>query len=410
MSHMKSNFSSEFFSGNRARLRTLFSGSAPMIFTANGLMQRNSDIPFSFRQDSNFWYLTGLDMPEAMLVIDGDEEYLILPEMSPTDEVFGAPADLEIIKMKSGINDIVYMQEGWPRLAKRLKKVQHAATLTASPAFSKQYGFYTNPARKNLMRKLRNEQPDIELLDLRQHFMKMRMTKQKPELDALKQAIDITTATMKKIEKKLATYKYEYEIEADLSHGFRSRGAQGHAFAPIVAGGKNTCHLHYDKNNDSLADVSILYIDTGAEVENYSADITRTYTLKEAAKREKAVIEAVSVVAEYARGNIKPGISIRENEKLVEQFMGEKLRELGLIKTNTHENVRKYYPHACSHYLGLDTHDTGDYDAPLEENMVLTVEPGIYIPEEGIGVRIEDDVLVTKTGIKVLSEKLYNKL
>lgn len=404
---METFFNSEFFAGNRARLRTLFAGTAPIVITANGLLQRNGDSPYYFRQDSNFWYLTGLQIPDALLVIDKNKEYIILPEMSPVDEVLGAPPDVQYAIERSGIQDVMSLKQGWPLLAKRLKKVQHAATFSAAPVYAKHYGFYTNPARRSLIKKMRAENPDIELLDLRQHLMRMRMIKQPQELAAMQCAIDITIETMKEIEQKLSSYSHEYEIEAELSYGFRKRGASGHAFSPIVASGKNTCHIHYQANSDVLGDAKLLYIDTGAEVENYSADITRTYILREPAKRERAVLAAVEEVAEYAHSNIRPGITIRENEKLVEQFMGEKLRELNLIKTINSESVRKYYTHSCSHYLGLDTHDTGDYDAPLDENMVLTIEPGIYIPEENIGFRVEDDVVVTKTGIKVLSEKLY---
>lgn len=400
---MKSFFTSEFFAANRSRLRTLFTGTAPIVLTAHGLVQRNADTPYRFRQDSNFWYLTGLTTPGALLVLDKDQEVLILPEMSPTDEVFGAPMDFEVIRNISGVANIMYMKEGWSQLARRLKKVKHVATLSSPPAFVDHYGFYVNPARRALIKKIQSENTTIELLDLREHLAKMRIIKQKPELAALQEAITITLTGLEKVEKKLQNYGYEYEVEADLSHHYRFHGAFGHAFGPIVAGGKNTCHLHYEANTDSLRGVNLLYIDTGAEVEHYSADITRTYLLR-ASKREEAVVKAVREVADFALQNLKPGISVRDNEKVVETFMGEKLRELGLIKSITRESVRRYYTHACSHYLGLDTHDVGDYDVPLAENMVLTVEPGIYIPEEGIGVRIEDDVLITKTGVKVLSK------
>lgn len=377
-----------------------------MVFAAHNLLQKNSDTPYSFRQDSNFWYLTGLSLAGVILVIDQDCEVLILPEMTPIDEVFGAPPDFAQITKISGITDIRYMKDGLDWLSKLIKKSKYAGILPAPPAFSEHNGFYTNPARRSLVRKLRNAAPGIELLDLRQHLMKMRMVKQAPELLAIKRAVDITVKTLKRVEKRLSRYEYEYQIEADLTHGYRSGGAAGHAFSPIVAGGTNTCHLHYDRNNDSLKGASIIYIDTGAEVENYSADITRTYILREPAKREQAVITAVAEVSRFAQSNLHPGISLRENENAVEQFMGEKLRELGLISTISRESVRKYYTHACSHYLGLDTHDIGDYDAPLEPNMVLTVEPGIYIPEEGIGVRIEDDVTITSKGIEVLTDTL----
>ena len=134
--------------------------------------------------------------------------------------------------------------------------------------------------------------------------------------------------------------------------------------------------------------------------------MSRTVMSGEPSRRQRAVYEAVLAVQEYGFSLLKPGVIFREFEEQIVAFMGEKLRELGLIKTITDENVRKYFPHATSHYLGLNTHDVGDYDRPLEPGVVMTVEPGIYIPEEGIGIRIEDDVLITESGIKNLTERL----
>jgi Xaa-Pro aminopeptidase len=141
-------------------------------------------------------------------------------------------------------------------------------------------------------------------------------------------------------------------------------------------------------------------------VENYAADITRTYALGVPSKRQQQVSEAVQDVQKFALKLLKPGTSLRDYEQKVEELMGEKLLELGLIKTAEQRNIRRYYPHSTSHFLGLDVHDVGNYEQPLAAGMVLTVEPGIYIPEEKIGVRIEDDVLITKNGVEVLSKKL----
>lgn len=398
----KSLFDSQFFAGNRRRLRELFTDVAPIVISANGLLQRNADSPYLFRQDSSFWYLTGLDIPGVVLVMDGAKEYVIVPDLSPIDEIFGSPHDPAAIAARSGL-EVVGEKAGWKQLNARLKRVKHIATLSAAPAYSEQHGFYTNPARARLLKRFKAAQPDIELLYLGEHLAKMRVVKQPAELAAIKQAIAITSKALERVGGRLQKYGHEFEIEADLTHYYRSRGADGHAFPPIVAGGKNTCHLHYEANKDPLIDARHIYIDTGAEVEHYAADITRTYFLKPPTKREQAVYDAVVAVADFAKGRLEPGVTIRDNEKAVEKFMGERLKELGLIKANTKKNVRKYYTHACSHYLGLDPHDAGDYGAPLEPGMVLTVEPGIYIPEENFGVRIEDDVLVTKGGIEVLS-------
>lgn len=147
----------------------------------------------------------------------------------------------------------------------------------------------------------------------------------------------------------------------------------------------------------------------GAGVANYSADISRSWAVNPS-KRYQAIHSAVIEVTVFAKGLLKPGVLLKDYEQSVEHFMGEKLRELGLIKNIEHENVRQFFPHSTSHFLGIDVHDIGDYGLPLEAGVVLTVEPGIYVPEEGIGIRIEDDILITTDGIENLSGSLSNEL
>jgi Xaa-Pro aminopeptidase len=243
------------------------------------------------------------------------------------------------------------------------------------------------------------------LLDLRPHLTRMRSIKQDKELEAIQLAIDLTLKTIKQVHRKRDKYAYEYEVEADIDAGFRKEGRR-HAYEPIVASGANACTLHYVANDAPIDSGAFLLIDVGAEVSGYAADITRTFAINQPNKRQQAVLDAVVEVQEFAKAELRPGVFMKEYETKVGQFMGEKLRELGLIKLIEKEELRKYYPHATSHFMGLDVHDVADYDRPLEAGMVLTVEPGIYISAEGIGVRIEDDVLVTATGIEVLSGKL----
>jgi len=409
---MDSFFTSDFFTDNRAKLRQLFTGTAPIVITANGLLQRGGDSAFNFAQDANFWYLTGLDKPDLILVMDRDKEYLIVPARSASRETFdGAVATDELAK-RSGIKLVYNDEAGWEQLGGRLKKVKHVATIAMAPQYIESIGMYTNPARAHLIQKLKAENEDLELLDLSQHISRMRMIKQPEELLAIQNAIDITAATIKEVFKpaKVKGYAHEYEIEAAISQGFRKRGATGHAFTPIVASGERACTLHYVENNGAVAAGELVVTDIGAEAEHYAADISRTKALGEPSRRQLAVHQTVLDVQKYAMSLLKPGVMMKEYEQNVEQFMGEKLRELGLIKSISHENTRKYFPHATSHFLGLNVHDVGDYDRPLEAGVVLTVEPGIYIPEEGIGVRIEDNVLITDKGIKNLSGALPNSL
>ena len=409
---MNLHFNSDFFAGNRQRLRELFTGTAPIVVTANGLLQRGGDSSFPFAQDANFWYLTGIDEPDLILVMDRDKEYLIVPTRSQSRQAFDGVLDEKTLTKVSGIKLVYDESAGWEQLRNRLKKVKHVATIAAPAPYIDAYGLYTNPSRSSLVHRLKAEKNELELLDLGPHISRLRMIKQEPEIGAIQQAIDITVSSLKASfsKAKLSRYAHEYEIEAEVAKGFRSRGAEGHAFAPIVASGQRACTLHYVENSGKLSADELLVADVGAEVDHYAADITRTIALGKPSARQLAVHSAVLEVQEYAFGQLKPGVLLRDYEQKIEHFMGEKLRELNLIKTIEHDAIRKYYPHATSHFLGLNVHDVGDYDRPLEPGVVLTVEPGIYIAEESIGIRIEDDVLVTEKGIEILSRKLSREL
>lgn len=405
-------FTSEFFAGNRERLRELFTGTAPIVITANGLLQRSGDTTYPFQQDANFWYLTGIEEPDAVLVMDKGKEYLIVPFREGSRAAFDGAISTEILARRSGIETILGTKEGWKQLGVRLQKVKHVATIAAPPAFIDAYGMYTNPARRTLLRRMKEHNAQIELLDIAEHLVRLRMVKQPLELQAIQGAIDITAATLREITRpnKLANYAHEYEIEAELTRGFRKRGSRGHAFDPIIASGSNATTIHYLENSAALASDELIVMDVGAEYEQYAADITRTVSQAAPSRRQEQVLEAVLEVQQYAFSLLRPGVILKAYEEDIEHFMGEKLRELGLIKTIESENVRKYYPHAASHHLGLNVHDVSDYTRPLEANMVITVEPGIYIPEEAIGVRIEDDVRITETGIEILTADLPSRL
>jgi Xaa-Pro aminopeptidase len=238
------------------------------------------------------------------------------------------------------------------------------------------------------------------------------MIKQSAELKAMQAAIDITADSVKDALQpaRRKKYGYEYEIEAEVTAGFRRRGASGHSFEPIVAAGKRACTLHNVANDSALKRGELVIVDVGAEVEHYAADITRTVSLGKPSKRQREVHAAVLDVQNFALSLLKPGAKLKDYEKQVRHHMGEKLCGLGLIKSNTPKNVAKFYPHGTSHFIGLEVHDAGDHDRPLEPGVVVSCEPGIYIPKEGIGVRIEDDVLITKTGNKVLTAGLAGTL
>ncbi len=409
---MELSFTSQFFAANRQRLRALFRGTAPIVITAAGQLQRSGDNPFPFNQDANFWYLTGIDEPDLILVMDRDREYLIVPARSASREAFDGALDPTELSQQSGIQTIYDGVKGWEELGKRLKKVKQVATVAAPPAYVEVYDMYTNPARAALAQRLKDANPEIELLDLSQHIVKMRVIKQPVELAALQQAIDVTIKGIKETvtTAKLKKYRHEYEVEAELTRAFRRRGVK-HGFDPIIASGESACQVHPFEGAPVSPD-DLIMLDVGAEVNHYSADISRTYAINPPTKRQQQVFDAVLEAQEHAISLLKPGVNQYDYELEMEKFVGEKLRELGLIRTIEHATVRKYFPHATSHFLGLNVHDVGTHDRTLllEPGMVLTVEPGIYIRKERLGVRIEDDVLITPNGNKLLTGKLPRRL
>jgi Xaa-Pro aminopeptidase len=404
-------FSSDFFVSNRQRLKQRLNTDMPIVVTASGLLQRGADSSYPFTQDANFWYLTGIPDPDITLIMEGDREFLIVPIREGARVTFDGQIDNQALSSISGITDIINEASGWKRLDGMLEKSGRLATLAPAPMYIEQLGMYANPARSRLMERLGRHVSELELTDIRTELATLRMIKQTEEIKAIQAAIDITCLSLKEVmAKPPGSYEYEYQIEADLSRGFRFSGGQGHAFEPIVAGGVRACTLHNVTNSGRLRQGELVVIDVGASVEGYAADITRVYANGQPTKRQKDVFKAVKDVQAYALELLKPGVSLKSYEGKVVKFIGQQLKQLGLITNQKEESIREYFPHATSHFLGLNVHDVGDYQQQLKPGTVLTVEPGIYIPKEGIGVRIEDDVLITETGHKLLSNRLPAKL
>jgi Xaa-Pro aminopeptidase len=398
-------FTAEFFVGNRRRMRESLGDNRPIVVTANGLLQRGADSSYQFSQDANFWYLTGIEEPDIILVMDGEREFLIVPTREATREAFDGAVDVAQLRYISDIPDVLDEISGWTRMDGLLTVQPAVATLANAPTYIAELGMYANPARARLLKRLHKHVENLEVIDIRRELVHLRMIKQPEELAAIQLAIDATSETLNALltDSKLRRYKYEYELEADITRGFRLSGASGHSFEPIVAGGKRACTLHNIANTAPLATGELIVCDVGAEVSHYAADITRTVSKGKPTQRQRDVYRAVLAAQEYALSLLQPGIHLRTYEGKVATFVGRQLKELGLIKTLDHDSIRRYFPHATSHFMGLNVHDVGDYEQPLKPGVVITCEPGIYIPEEGIGVRLEDDVLIMPGGNQVLS-------
>lgn len=407
---MSQSFSSNFFKGNRRKLLNIIGNNDLLVLTGNGLLQKNADEPHSFKQDGNFWYITGVTIAESIYVNCKNEEFIILPKRSDYLNIFDGTFNTNEVSKVSGVKQVLDHEEGWQKLEEIVKKQKVINTLSPPPEFIDVYGFYVNPAKSNLFIRLRQINQEFEAKDINVVLRNMRMVKQKEELAAIRKAIEVTGNAIDKVKSNLVNLKYEYEIEALITYEFRKNGATGHSFSPIVSSGKNATILHHNSNNGELNTNELIQLDIGAEVDNYAADISRVISINEPNKRQKQIYDAVLEVQNYAIGLVRPGLIKKDLEISVHKFMGQKLIELGLIKQNIPDEVYKYYPHAVSHFMGYDVHDFGNYDNPLETGVVLTIEPGIYIPEEQIGIRIEDDILVSESGNENMSSKITRVL
>lgn len=376
-----------------------------VVDAAYSQVQRGNDAAFGFEQESNFWYLTGIDAPDWWLVMAGSKSWLVAPDIDPVHQVFNGSLSWQEAKKISGVDKVISRDESERLLRDLARKYRVVHTIGPDPR-AKHYDFNLNPAPAMMRRKLKRIFSEVR--DCRSELAKLRAIKQPEEIEAIRLAVGLTVENFKAVKQKLPDLKYEYEVEAEFTYGFRKSGARGHAYDPIVASGQNACTLHYNANDDPLEAGSLLLLDIGARVDGYAADISRTYAVGQPTQRQVAVHKAVESASREIISLLKPGLIITEYSERVDQIMKAKLTGLGLLQSV--DDYRKYFPHAISHGLGIDVHDSLGGPSELLPGMVLTVEPGIYIPEEGIGVRIEDDILITKDGHENLSAALSTAL
>lgn len=372
-------------------------------------MQRSNDCAASFEQESNFWYFTGINEPDWWVIIDGstNKSWLVAPEIDEVHRTFDGGLSNEEAKKISGIDTVVSHADSEKLLRDLARKHSIVYALGEHPQ-SEHFNFIENPAQKKLWTVLERIFNSVQ--DCRPELAKQRAIKQPEEIAAIKKAIRLTTEAFELVKNRLPEFRHEYEVEAEFDYYFKKHGAI-HAYDPIVAGGKNACTLHYNKNADRLKKNSLLILDIGARVDGYAADITRTFVIGQPTKRQMAVHKAVETAHFDIIKLLRPGVPVTTYQEKVDEIMKKALIGLGLMKgVDDDDNYRRYFPHAVSHGLGVDVHDSLGRPTNFESGMVLTVEPGIYIPEESIGVRIEDDILITATGSENLSRRLSTGL
>jgi Xaa-Pro aminopeptidase len=391
-----------FFTENRQSLTKSLKGGL-IVLSAYAAQQYTNDSAHAFTQESNFWYLSGIEEPDWLLIIDSTQHrsWLVMPNVTDVHKIFDGSLSAEDAKRISGADAVITEDESLVLLRSLAKRHSLVYTI-GQPPHAEYFNFVLNPAIERNKQMLTRIFANVE--DCRKELAGLRAIKQPEELKMIQKAINVTIDAFEAVRGAMNAYKYEYEIEAEFSSIIRKSGATGHAYAPIVASANNACTLHYSKNIDKLAAKTMVLMDVGASFGGYAADITRTYAKGELTKRQRDIHRAVEAAHHQIIDLITPLKSVEEYQKDVDAIMKDALSSLGL--QNDEAGVRRYMPHAVSHGLGIDVHDSLGAPKYFAEGMVLTVEPGIYVPEEKIGVRIEDDILVTATGRKNLSARL----
>jgi Xaa-Pro aminopeptidase len=392
----------DFFQNTREKLIEAIKD-MPVILTAYRGVQRCSDESWRFEQEANFWYLTGVEAADWLVIIADGQTTLVAPDVSQISQIFNGSLTPDAALATSGADRVMACDEGAALVRDLAKK--HREVKTILPQNAIDYEFTLNPAQAILAAKLRKNFDKVK--DVRPELHKLRAIKQPAEIMMLRRAINLTRAAFEIVKAELPSYTFEYEAQARFSYEFERVGAT-HAYDPIVAGGRNAVTLHYNANRAGLTPGDLVLMDVGARYGGYSADITRTFAYGVITERQKAVHAAVKKAQTEIIKLIRPGLIVKEYIEVSDLIMKNALQDLVLYKKE--EGFRKYFPHAVSHGLGIETHDPLGRPKTFQPGMALTVEPGIYIPEEGIGVRLEDDILVTETGHENLSRHLSDDL
>lgn len=362
-----------------------------------------------FKQENNFLYLTGLSIPNAIYLgyksSKGNMEYLFIQRSDPEREVWeGKKLSIEEAKEQSGISRVLYLDEFDNMLTAYAPAINRIFTNIGHQALDAplSYAMFR-------LQPVRERYPQIAILCITQIITPLRKIKSEWEIMQLQKAIDVTGKGIMDIWENAKPGMMEYELEAMLFYRIQRSGLKHWGFAPIIATGINAATLHYEKNECQIASNDLVLMDVGASNMNYSADISRTFPISGTFSRRQAdVYNAVLRVQKHIISMIRPGRTLGELQSKTRELIAKELIQLGLIEEAS--QLMKYYMHSVSHFLGMDTHDLGGRESMLEPGNVITVEPGIYIPEESIGVRIEDDVLVTKEGYCVLSQNIPKEI
>ena len=399
--------SSSLFVSNREKFMSKMQKNSIAIFNSNDIMPTNADGTMPFRQNNDLFWLSGVDQEESILLLFPSHEdrtkreVLFLKETNQHIAIWeGQKLSKKDAFETSGISTVYWLSEFEEYLKKSMLKASHLY-LNQNIHSRAENKVQTRDDRFRIY--ISKNYADMSIKDAAPIMHKLRSIKSIVEVNLIKKACDITENGFRRILPFIKPGVMEYEIEAELIHEFINNQSRGFAYQPIIGSGINSCVLHYIQNNSKCLEDEILLMDFGAEYANYASDMTRTVPVSgRFTLRQRAVYDSVLHVMQEATKMLRPGTSFTDYNKEIGKIMQEELIKLGLLdrhdvlKQDTKNPLyKKYFMHGTSHYLGLDVHDVGSMEWPMQEGMVFTCEPGIYIPEEKIGIRLENDILVT---------------
>jgi len=400
----------ELFIKNREKFVKNMKENTLAVFNSNDIYPVSADSTLPFAQHRDIFYLTGADQEESILVLFPDasdekhREILFLRETSEHIAIWeGEKLTKEAAFEVSGIKT-VYWTHQFEMIFRQLMAEAEGIYLNTNEHLRHSVEMETREDR--FIKKVKAQYPAHQVYKSAPILHRIRSVKEKEELDLMQTACDITKKGFERVLKFTRSGVWEYELEAEFIHEFIRNRSKGFAYTPIIASGASACVLHYIENNKQCKDGDVILLDVAAEYANYSSDLSRSIPVNgRFTDRQKEVYNAVLHVKKEAEKLLVPGIILAEYQKEVGRIMEAELIKLKLIVSTDIKNqdpnwpaYKKYFMHGTSHFLGLDTHDVGLWNEPIKANMVFTCEPGIYIREEGLGIRIEDNLVIREDG------------
>ena len=402
------------YKNNRKSFSKHIEGLGLAVFNSNDIYPVSADSTLPFSQHRDIFYLSGIDQEETILILfpgaknPTNREILFIKKTNEQIAIWeGEKLSKEKAKKLSGIENIKWLSE-FESTFYDLASESDLLYFNTNEHYRAKNETETREDR--FIKWAKNKYPAHKVGKSNPILQRLRAIKSNEEINQIKIACEITEKGINRIINFIKPGVWEYEIEAELIHEFTKNQSKGFAYSPIIASGKNTNVLHYELNNQKCYSGDLILLDVAAEYGNYSSDLTRTLPISgKYSDRQKKVYNSVLNVKNLATKLLTPGILIADYHKEVGEIMTSELLKLELLKKVDIQNqsaknpaYKKYFMHGTSHHLGLDTHDYGLLSEPLKPNMVLTVEPGIYIPEEGFGIRLEDDVVIKERENRII--------